>query len=165
MNELVVIGFNFDFDLVFVFNSALYKASQSGFNNVLHGHVQGEFYVFGGHGSLFAVVEVNILAQIHDDMGIIHEFPVGSQARNEALLTLGTIVEENQGLVGVLQDYVVSCVLLFLQVQVVDVSISTDNQLFLVSNSAASSLVSLLFTAATASNCHSNDHQSRHEKN
>ena len=30
---------------------------------------------------------------------------------------------------------------------------------------AASSLVSLFVTATTASNCHSNDHQSRHEKN
>ena len=164
MNELVVIGFNFDFDLIFVFNSALYKASQSGFDNVLHGHVQSEFYVLGGHGSLFTIVEVNILTQIHDDMGIIHEFPVGSQARNEALLTLGTIVEEYQSLVGVLQNYIVSCVLLLLQVQVVDISISTDNQLFLVSD-ATSSLVSLFIAAATASNCHSNDHQSRHEKN
>ena len=164
MNEFVVIGFDFDFNLIFVFNSAFYKASQSGFNNVLHGHVQGKLYVFGGHGSLFTVVEVNVLAQIHDDMGIIHKFPVGSQARNKTLFALGTIVEEYQGLVGVLQNYVVSCVLLLLQVQVVDISIGTNNQLFLVSNSAASSLVSL-FIAATASNCHSNDHQSRHEKN
>ena len=165
MNEFVVIGFNFDFNLIFVFNSAFYKASQSGFDNVLHGHIQGEFYVFGGHRSLFAVVEVNILAQIHDDVGIIYEFPVGSQARNKTLFALGTIVEEYQSLVGVLQNYVVSCVLLFLQVQVVDVRISTNNQLFLVSNSAASSLVSLFIAAATASNRHSNDHQSRHEKN
>ena len=163
MNEFVVIGFDFDFDLVLVFNSALNKASQSGFNNVLHGHVQGEFYVFGGHGSLFAVVEVNILTQIHDDMGIIHEFPVGSQTGNETLLALGTIVEENQSLVGVLQNNVVSSILLLLQVQVVDIRIGTNNQLFLVSD-ATSSLVSL-FLAATASNCHSNDHQSRHEKN
>ena len=164
MNELVIIGLNFNFYLIFVLNGAFYKASQSGFDNVLHGHVQGEFYVFGGHRSLFAVVEVNILAQIHDDVGIIYEFPVGSQARNKTLFALGTIVEEYQSLVGVLQNYVVSCVLLLLQVQVVDISIGTNNQLFLVSNSAASSLVSL-FIAATASNCHSNDHQSRHEKN
>ena len=96
-------------------------------------------------------------------MGIIHKFPVGSQTGNETLLALGTIVEENQGLVGVLQNNVVSSILLLLQVQVVDIRIGTNNQLFLVSD-ATSSLVSL-FLAATASNCHSNDHQSRHEKN
>ena len=83
-------------------------------------------------------------------MGIIHEFPVGSQTRNETLLALGTIVEENQGLVGVLQNNVVSSILLLLQVQVVDIRIGTNNQLFLVSD-ATSSLVSL-FIAATASN-------------
>ena len=116
------------------------------------------------NGKKIATSYPNILRNFMKKNNINADIHVGSQARNKTLFALGTIVEEYQSLVGVLQNYVVSCVLLLLQVQVVDVRISTNNQLFLVSNSAASSLVSL-FIAATASNCHSNDHQSRHEKN
>ena len=161
MNELVVIGFDFDFNLIFIFYSTFNVTSQSGFDNVLHSHIEGEFYVISSHRGFVAIVEVYVLTQVHDDMGIIYKLPVGSQTRNKALLALRAVVEEYQSLVGVLQNYVVSSILLFLQVQVVDISISTDNKLFLVRSTVA---VSLFVIAAAAGNSHSNNHKSCHEQ-
>lgn len=150
MNELVVIGADFDFNLIFVFNGRFYIACQSGFDNVFHCHIQGEFNVICSHRSLFTVVEVYILTQVHDDMGIIYELPVGSQTGAETLLALRAVIEEYQSLVSVLQNNVVGSVLLFLQVKVVDIGIGTDNQLLLVWSTAVVSFLSSPPQPATA---------------
>jgi len=64
---------------------------------------------------------------MHDDMGIIYKLPVGCKAGNKAVSAFCTIVEVYQVLVGALQDNIVSSVLLFLQVQIVDVCVSTND--------------------------------------
>ena len=161
MNELVVIGADFDFNLIFVFNGRFYITCQSGFDNVFHCHIQGEFNVIGSHRSLFTVVEVYVLTQVHDDMGIIYKLPVGSQTGAETLLALRAVIEEYQSLVSVLQNNVVGSVLLFLQVKVVDIGIGTDNQLLLVCSTA---VVSFFVIAAAACNSHSKNHQSCHDE-
>ena len=66
-------------------------------------------------------------------MGVIGELPVGSQARIKTGSGVGIVVEEQQSLVGVLQNDVVGGILLLLQVQVVDVSGGADDKRVLMS--------------------------------
>ena len=93
-----------------------------------HSHIQGVLHVFSGHRGLLTVVEVDIVAQVHDDVGVVGELPVGGKARIKAGGRIGIVVEEKQGLVGVLQNDVVGGILLLLQVQIVDVSGGADDE-------------------------------------
>lgn len=80
---------------------------------------------------------MNVVAKFHLNVSVILELPGSGQARAEPLVALRTVVEEYQGLVGILQDDVVGSVLLFLKIQIVDVSVRTDNQRLLVTGSVA----------------------------
>ena len=71
---------------------------------------------------------MNVVTQVHDDVGIIAELPVGCKTRIKAGSRVGVIVEEHEGLVSGLQDDVVVCGFLLLEIQVVDIFGSTDNK-------------------------------------
>ena len=130
VNELVVVGLDLDLNGVLVHDGAGDKARQVAGNlgALAHGHIQSELHVVRGHRGLLTVVEVDIVAQMHDDVGIVGELPVGGQARIKAGGGIGIVVEEEKGLVGVLQDDVVGGILLLLQVQIVDVSGGADDE-------------------------------------